>query len=174
MAQSIHEEVWQLLSLNSKSSKSSINKCSKHIHYVHVRRGGFVNLETPNLRFTALVGLCQGRTNPAFSKPCLCLSDTRHFRRLRGSDKRSPCFQWVECKFVIFAVFVKTAPLWQETKTRFTKNTVCATPIVNLKSLPLSVGYTPARNYFEINSENIFHLTEMRFSKKEFPNNFPM
>ena len=21
----------------------------------------------------------QGRTNPAFSKPCLCLSDTRHF-----------------------------------------------------------------------------------------------
>ena len=48
----------------------------------------------------------QGRANPAFSKPCLCLSDTRHFRhfrRFRGSE-------WVECKFVIFVVFVKTAP----------------------------------------------------------------
>ena len=67
----------------------------------------------------------QRRTNPAFSKPCLCLSDTRHFRhlrRFRGSEERSPCFQGVECKFVIFAVFVKTAPFWQGTKTRFTKN----------------------------------------------------
>ena len=56
----------------------------------------------------------QGRTNQAFAKPCLFLSDTlhfRHFRRFRGSEERSPCFQWVECKFVIFAVFVKTAPL---------------------------------------------------------------
>ena len=34
-----------------------------------------------------------------FSKPCLFLSDTRHFRHFRR-------FQWVECKFVIFAVFV--------------------------------------------------------------------
>ena len=47
------------------------------------------------------------------------------FRRFRGSEERSPCFQWVEGKFVIFAVFVKTAPFWQGTKTRFTKNTVC-------------------------------------------------
>ena len=73
----------------------------------------------------------QGRTNQVFSKPCLFLSDTRHFRhfrRFRGSEERSPCFHWVECKFVIFAVFVKTAPFWQGTKTRFTKNTVCATP----------------------------------------------
>ena len=71
------------------------------------------------------------RANPAFSKPCLFLSDIRHFRhfrRFRGSEERNPCFQWVECKFVIFAVFVKTAPFWQGTKTRFTKNTVCATP----------------------------------------------
>ena len=75
--------------------------------------------------------LSQRRTNPAFSKPCLFLSDTRHFRhfrRFRGSEEPSPCFQWVECKFVIFAVFVKMAPFWQGTKTRFTKNTVCATP----------------------------------------------
>ena len=74
----------------------------------------------------------QGRTNPAFSRPCLFLSDTRyfrHFRRFRWSEEPNPCFQWVECKFVIFAVFVKTAPFWQGTKTRFTKNTVCATPI---------------------------------------------
>ena len=61
------------------------------------------------------------QTRP-FSKQCLFLSDTRHFRRFRrfrGSEEQSPCFQWVECKFVIFAVFVKTAPFWQETKTRF-------------------------------------------------------
>ena len=46
------------------------------------------------------------------------LSDTRHFRhfrRFRGFEEPSPCFQWVECKFVIFAVFVKTAPFWQGT-----------------------------------------------------------
>ena len=76
----------------------------------------------------------QGRTNPAFSKPCLFLSDTRHFRHFRrfwGSEEPNPCFQWVECKFVIFAVFVKTAPFWQGTKTRFNKNTVCVTPIKN-------------------------------------------
>ena len=65
--------------------------------------------------------LCQGRTNPA----CLCLSDFRPFSRFGGVEDRNPCFQWVECKFVIFA---KTAPFWQRT-TRFTKNTVCATPI---------------------------------------------
>ena len=73
----------------------------------------------------------QGRTNQAFSKPCLFLSDTRHFRhfrRFRWSEEPNPCFQWVEFKFVIFAVFVKMAPFWQGTKTRFTKNTVCATP----------------------------------------------
>ena len=29
----------------------------------------------------------QGRTNPFFSKPCLCPSDTRHFRRFRGADR---------------------------------------------------------------------------------------
>ena len=86
--------------------------------------------------FWNLFSLDQGRTNPAFSKPCLFLSDTRHFRhfrRFRGSEERSPCFQRVKCKFVIFAVFVKTALFWQGTKTRFTKNTVCATPTRILK-----------------------------------------
>ena len=82
----------------------------------------------------------QGRANSVFAKPCLCLSDTRHFRhfrRFRGSEERSPCFQWVECKFVIFAVFVKTvAPFWQGTQTQFTKNTACAT----LKSTHLKVA----------------------------------
>ena len=57
----------------------------------------------------------QGRTNPAFSKPCLFLSDTRqsrHFRRFRWSEEPNPCFQWVECKFVIFAAFVKNGPFF--------------------------------------------------------------
>ena len=71
------------------------------------------------------MAISHGRANPAFSKPCLCPSDT--LRRFRGSDERSPCFQWVECKFAIFAVFVETAHFWRGTKTRFTKNTVCAT-----------------------------------------------
>ena len=80
----------------------------------------------------------QGRTNPAFSKPCLCLSDTRHFRhfrRFRGFEGRGPCFQWVECKFIISAVFVKTAPCWQGTKTPFTKKHGCATPKVLLRKI---------------------------------------
>ena len=41
--------------------------------------------------------ICQERTNPAFSKPCLCLSDTRHFRHFRcfqGSEERSPRCQF--------------------------------------------------------------------------------
>ena len=29
----------------------------------------------------------QGRANPVFSKTCLCLSDTRHFRRFLGSEE---------------------------------------------------------------------------------------
>ena len=64
------------------------------------------------------------RTNPAFSKPLLCLSDTCHFRsfcRFRGSEQRNPYFQWVEGEFVIFAVFVNAAPFWQWAKTRLPK-----------------------------------------------------
>ena len=33
---------------------------------------------------------CQGRANPAFSKPCLCLSDTPPFSSFWGSEERSP------------------------------------------------------------------------------------
>ena len=67
------------------------------------------------------VAKTSGKNKPGFSKPCLCLSDTCHFRHcrcFRGCEERSPCFQWVECKFVIFAVFIKMAPFWQGTKTR--------------------------------------------------------
>ena len=41
------------------------------------------------------------------------------FRRFPGSEEQSPYFRWVECKFVIFAVFVKTPLLAGD------KNTVC-------------------------------------------------
>ena len=37
----------------------------------------------------------QGITKPAFGKPCLCLSDARHFRVLGGLEERNPleaCF----------------------------------------------------------------------------------
>ena len=33
------------------------------------------------------------------------------------SEERNPCFHWAECKFVIFAVFVKTALFAQGAKT---------------------------------------------------------
>ena len=60
-----------------------------------------------------------GKSKPGFSRPCLCLSDTHHFWVIfvvfGGILERDLCFQWVECKFVIFVVFA----------TRFTKNTVC-------------------------------------------------
>ena len=32
--------------------------------------------------------------------------------------------------------------------------------------------YTPTRNYYEINSENIIHVTETRFSMKIIPKQF--
>ena len=63
--------------------------------------------------------------NHAFAWVTLTIASFLSFSGVWG---RNPCLQWVECKFVIFAVFVKTAPDWQRTKTRFTKNTVCATP----------------------------------------------
>ena len=93
----------------------------------------------------------------AFSKPCLCLSDTRHFRhfrRFRGSEERSACFQWVERNFAIFAVFVKTAPFWQGAKSRFTKNAVCATPIVYSRLVflnwnPLILRECPGGKYWK-------------------------
>ena len=89
--------------------------------------------------------ICLERTNPAFSY-------FRHFRRFRGSEEPSPCFQWVECEFVILAVFVKTAPFLQGTKTLFTKNTVCATPTSVSKSLP------SARKRLQIKNLDLFSL----------------
>ena len=76
----------------------------------------------------AMLTHIQGSTNSVFSKPCLCLSDTRHFRhfrRFRGSEERSPWFHWVNASSsfsFFFYVFSKTAPFWLfGRKTRFTK-----------------------------------------------------
>ena len=87
----------------------------------------------PNSRNTKT----QGRTNPAFPKPCLCMSDTRHFhhfRLFRGLEERNPCFQLLECKFVSFSRHFRQnglfafgrgqkhgLPKTRFTKTRFTK-----------------------------------------------------
>ena len=98
-----------------------------------------------NMRTWAIPIVCQGRTNPAFSKPCLFLSDTRHsrhFRCFRAFEDRNPCFQWVECKFVISAVFVKTAPFGRGQKhglpkTRFVPPRVCKPINLALPSLSL-------------------------------------
>ena len=70
-------------------------------------------------KLTPTLALVHGWPFPAQAKPCICLSDTRHFRhfrRFRGSEERSSCIQWV----------VKTAPFSK--LARFNKNTVCATP----------------------------------------------
>ena len=60
-------------------------------------------------------------------------------------------------------------------------DTLTQTPLARVKggaglgTLKLSCPdfvYTPARNYCEISSENIFHVTDMRFSKKIIPKQF--
>ena len=70
------------------------------------------------------LALFQGRTNPAFLDP---------FRRLRGSEERSPCFQG-RMQIRHLHRFRQNGPFWQETKTRFTKDTVCATPTLCLET----------------------------------------
>ena len=92
------ERILQLLHVLQTSTSGS---CSKPLRYEF----------DFTIRYANNYAMVQGRANPTFSKPCLCLSDTRHFRhfrRFRGSEEQSPCFEWKECKFVIFTVFVKT------------------------------------------------------------------
>ena len=71
----------------------------------------------------------QGNTNPAFSKPCLFPSDTRHFRhfrRFRGSKERNPCFQWVEMQNSPFSPFSSKRPLFgRGQKHGLPKNGLC-------------------------------------------------
>ena len=71
-----------------------------------------------------------GKANPAFAKPRLCLGDARHFVIfvVFGGLRSEALVFSGQNAFVIFAIFVETAPFWQGTKTRFTKNTVSATP----------------------------------------------
>ena len=60
----------------------------------------------------------QETRNHAFGKPCVCPCDTRHFRhfhRFHGVWAAKPLFYWLECYFVIFAVFFKT-PSFSGTK----------------------------------------------------------
>ena len=70
----------------------------------------------------------QGRTSPAFSKPCLCLSDTRHFRRFcrfRGSEERKPLFS-VGNSNSSFSPFLSKQPLFgRGQKHSLPKNGLC-------------------------------------------------
>ena len=73
-----------------------------------------------------------GKSKPGFSKSCLCLSDTRHFRhfrRFQGSEERSPGFQWVECKVVISPFSSKRSLLAGDKNTVYQK-TLFAPPRV--------------------------------------------
>ena len=76
----------------------------------------------------------QARTNPAFFfKPCLCLSDTRHFRRFRrfrGSDERSPCGQDANSSFSPFSS--KPSFLAGDKNTVYQKHGLCHPEYKNL------------------------------------------
>ena len=62
--------------------------------------------------------MVQGRATQPFLNHGFARVTPAIFVILWGSEERSPCFQWVECRFVIFAVFVETAPFWQRAKIR--------------------------------------------------------
>ena len=68
------------------------------------------------------------KSKPGLSKPCLWLSDTRHFRhfrRFRGSEERKPCFQCVECSLP-FSPFSSKRPLFDRDKnTVYQKHGLC-------------------------------------------------
>ena len=102
-------------------------------------------------RFLFAVIFCQGIANPAFSKPCLCLNDTchfRHFRRFWGSEERNPYFQW-RMQVRHFRRFRQNGLfLAGDKEDRFTKNTVCATPILYHFRIELHSSQKLLRNQF--------------------------
>ena len=127
-----------LLYFSTLCGFSKISRISKFFRISRVS-----NLKRPLFQKTPF-SEPEGWTNPVLSKPCLCLRDTRHFRVIcvvfGGLRSEALVFQWVECKSVIFAAFVKTAPFWQGAKTRFTKNTACATPRQRRRQVRKSVS----------------------------------
>ena len=103
-------------------------------HFVYVfpflpRRRATHKQIWPIPRTIPRICICQGRTNPAFSKPSLFLSDTRHFRhfrRLRGSEERSHCFQWVGMQIRHFRRFRQNGPfLAGDKNTVYQKHGLC-------------------------------------------------
>ena len=71
----------------------------------------------------------QGRTNPAFSKPCLFLSDTRHFRhfrRFQGSEGAKPLFSVGRVQIRHFRHFRQNGPfLAGDKNTVYQKHGLC-------------------------------------------------
>ena len=115
----------KLLHIQLRCCKSGGALCSWPIGIV-----GMVDRFTYQEKVSCTFANNRERTKPACSKPCLCLCDTRHFRRFRGSEERSPSFSGPLGTMLIrhFRHFRQNGSSWQKTKTRFTKNTVCATP----------------------------------------------
>ena len=50
------------------------------------------------------------------------------FSSFRGVRAAKPLLYWLECRFVIFAIFIQKPPFSGGTKARFTKGTVFGTP----------------------------------------------
>ena len=81
------------------------------------------------------------------------------FSSFQGVRAAKPLFYWLECRFVIFAIFVKNPPFCHSggTKARFTKSTVFGTPtnpvlpfldfsVLPRKNLKLTKDFRPLSN----------------------------
>ena len=84
----------------------------------------------------------QGPRNGAFGKPCPCPRGHppfSSFSSFHGVRAAKPLLYWLECRFVIFAIFVKNLLFSGGTKARSTKSTVFGTPTNFVrKTQPLS------------------------------------
>ena len=118
-----HLEGWQ-------SDRRQVEEIERHLHRVDELEG------VPSQHSEqAMSAFCQGRANPVFSKPCLCLSNTRHLRCFRGYEEQSPCFQWGRMQIRHFRRFGQNDPFlafWDK-NTVCAKNTVCTTPILETR-----------------------------------------
>ena len=62
------------------------------------------------------------KKNNAFGKPCLCLRDTRHFRRFTGFEQQSPCFIAYNANSAFSPFSSKTPSFWRDKNTVYQKH----------------------------------------------------
>ena len=84
-----------------------------------------------------------GKSKTAFSDLWLCLSDTRHFRhfrRFRGPEKRSPCFQWVRIHIRHFRLFRQNGSFLAGDKNTVFLSITCLCHPENWRGMPTILG----------------------------------